>query len=50
MRPIRAALNEIPLATITGLTTLLNNPVGVALDAGGKIYVTIPATPSRSMR
>jgi sugar lactone lactonase YvrE len=32
-------LNEAPLATITGSSTGLNEPTGVAVDANGKIYV-----------
>jgi sugar lactone lactonase YvrE len=33
-------LNEPPLATITGSNTTLVNPLGVALDASGRIYVS----------
>jgi hypothetical protein len=33
-------LNEAPIATITGNSTGLNIPAGVALDASGRIYVS----------
>ncbi len=33
-------LNEAPIATISGSTTGLSQPEGIALDASGKIYVT----------
>jgi sugar lactone lactonase YvrE len=32
-------LNEAPLATIAGSNTGLNQPQGIAVDAGGRIYV-----------
>jgi hypothetical protein len=32
-------LNEAPLATISGSNTGLNQPQGIAVDAGGRIYV-----------
>ena len=33
-------VNEAPLATIGGSNTGLSDPIGVAFDASGKIYVT----------
>jgi len=33
-------LNEVPIATIAGSKTLLENPTGMALDSQGNIYVT----------
>jgi 6-phosphogluconolactonase (cycloisomerase 2 family) len=33
------ALNEAPVATITGSNTGLQRPSGIALDASGRIYV-----------
>jgi sugar lactone lactonase YvrE len=32
-------LNEAPIATISGISTGLNSPEGMALDSSGKIYV-----------
>lgn len=39
-------LNETPLATIAGSSTALGNPLGIAVDASGKIYATnsLPST------
>jgi 6-phosphogluconolactonase (cycloisomerase 2 family) len=42
-------LNETPLATITGSSTGLNRPYGVAVDAGGRIYVANQATAAQSV-
>ena len=37
-------LNESPIATITGSSTGLNHPYGIAVDVSGNIYVTNPGT------
>jgi len=39
-------LDEAPTATITGTTTDLNNPTGIALDSSRNIYVTDSAADS----
>jgi len=32
-------LNEVPVATIVGSNTAMNNPSGIGLDSAGKVYV-----------
>ena len=42
-------LNETPLATITGSSTELNHPYGIAVDASGKIYVANQQAAAKSV-
>jgi hypothetical protein len=42
--------NATPIATIKGANTLLDQPLGIALDAAGRIYVANSATTSAQYR
>ncbi len=42
--------NATPIATIKGANTLLDQPIGIALDAAGRIYVASSGTTSAQYR
>jgi len=42
--------NATPIATIKGASTLLDQPIGIALDAAGRIYVANSGTTSAQYR